>query len=429
MKKQKKRWLGNFRILSLWPIGLTVASILGGYLFVIKPLANDEMTQRFQIFSFIIIGLHLLFLLLFSRKKTNKKEMTVILSELEKVRNGNFGVEFSGNTQSKSQETIQLAEDLDALTNTFKAVIVGMKEESTRMGEMVSQLTSTSGQAKSAMGNIQNSMQTIAQSSSREAEEAEDTAQITNELAEEIRHLNEEMTQMASYAQKSNESNLENARLMTEVARSSEAEMSAQEVLVQEVNQMNNDIQDIGKIVQLINDIAEQTNLLALNASIEAARAGEAGRGFAIVAEEVRNLAEQSNQSANNIRTMIDSIRFKSGDIAKEISRSFEDGKIRSKTVHEAISSSKKVSEIVNLFVQGLQTTDAHLAQIIEKKECVQTAVNNISATIVESSGSTQEIYANLEDFALLIDSFEQNTQEMETIAMILKFQVEHFKL
>lgn len=429
MKKQKKKWLGNFRILSLWPVSLTVAAILGGYLFFIKPLANDEMTQRFQIFSFIIIGLHLLFLLLFSQKKTNKKEMTVILSELEKVRSGDFGADFSGNMQSKSQETIQLVEDLDALTNTFKAVIVGMKEESTRMGEMVSQLTSTSGQAKSAMGNIQSSIQTIAQSSSREAEEAEHTAQITNELAEEIRCLNEEMIQMADYAKKSNESNLENGRLMTEVARSSEAEMSAQAVLVQEVNQMNNDIQDIGKIVQLINDIAEQTNLLALNASIEAARAGEAGRGFAIVAEEVRNLAEQSNQSANNIRTMIDSIRFKSGDIAKEISRSFEDGKVRSKTVNEAIASSKKVSEIVDLFVQGLQTTDAHLAQIIEKKEFVQTAVNNISATIVESSGSTQEIYANLEDFVLLIDSFEQNTQEMETIAMILKFQVEHFKL
>ncbi|GGI66169.1 methyl-accepting chemotaxis protein [Enterococcus alcedinis] len=429
MQAKQKKLSGNFHILSLWPVILTILAVLGGYLFVIQPLANAEVTKKFQIFSLIIIGLHVLFILVFRRGSANKKEMTEILTELEKVRQGNFQAEFSNRVKSNDQESMRLAEDLDALTNMFKAVIVGMKEESGRMGDMVNQLTNTSRQAKSAMGNIQGSMQTIAQSSSKEAEEAEYTARITNELAEEIRYLNDEINQMNGYAKESHDRNLANGRLMTQVFESSESESASQANLVQEVNQMNDDIQDIGKIVQLINDIAEQTNLLALNASIEAARAGEAGRGFAIVAEEVRNLAEQSNQSANNIRSMIDSIRFKSGDIAKEITRSFEDGKARSQTVNDAIASSEKVSEIVNLFVRGLQTTETHLSQIIEKKEIVQTAVNNISATITEASGSTQEVYANLENFLLLIDSFEQNTQEMETIAMILKFQVENFKL
>lgn len=416
---------------SLWPLTITVTGLLGGYIFLIKPTEDSVMTQRFFMFSIVMVILHaiLRILLAISNKPVNQKEFQAVLQELNKIRDGDFTTNFAMKDQVTDSTLSELTGNLDAIINTFKAVLVGMKEEGTSMNGMVNQLTSTSQQAKNAMNNIQATMDVIAQASRSEAQEAEDTVHQMNELSQGIEHLYGEINQMTGYADKSHESNIHNSRLISEVYESWELERQNQSTLVEQVNSMNEGIQDIGKIVQLINDIAEQTNLLALNASIEAARAGEAGRGFAIVAEEVRNLAEQSNESANNIRTMIDSIRASSGQIAKEIGRSFDEGEERTKTLNEAMESSNTVSEIVELFVSSIQSTENYLSQIVNKQELVQTSVNNISEAVVETSSGTQEVHANLEDFSLLIDSFEANTKEMETIAMILKYQVESFKL
>ncbi len=416
---------------SLWPLTITITGLIGGYVFVVQPMNDSLMNQRYVIFALVMIVLHTLLrtVLSFSHKKVNQREIVGVLGELEKVRTGDFTRQFTADHPTNNPTMKQLTDDLDAVMNTFKSVIVGMKEESGHMGSMVEQLTTTSAQAKTVMMNIQATMDTITQATISEAQDAEETVKRTTELSAGIEKLYAEINQMNDYADKSQESNVRNSQLISQVSQSWEQERQNQSLLVEQVNTMNEDIQDIGKIVQLINDIAEQTNLLALNASIEAARAGEAGRGFAIVAEEVRNLAEQSNQSANNIRTMIDGIRSKSGNIAKEIGRSYEEGETRTKTLNDAIASSNKVSDIVELFARSIQSTEAYLAQIVSKQELVQQAIHNISETVVETSGGTQEVHANLEDFSLLIDSFEANTKEMETIAMILKFQVENITL
>jgi methyl-accepting chemotaxis protein len=100
--------------------------------------------------------------------------------------------------------------------------------------------------------------------------------------------------------------------------------VSAVEHATQEVNTLAEESERIGEIVSQIDDIAEQTNLLALNATIEAARAGEAGKGFAVVASEVKNLANQTARSTEDIRTRIESLRQKMEGIVSSMSRGSE---------------------------------------------------------------------------------------------------------
>lgn len=412
------------------PLGLTALIIAAGYFFVLRGSGVNVPMKRFVIFAVALLVAHALFILILKNKQSaiNRGEINDILARLEKMQEGDLSETIEDVVGSTSADTAELVNKLDGLINTFKAVLIGMKEESGRLSEMSTQLSGVSRDANHSIENIRVTMDTIATAASSEAADSESTLNDINELSTNIESLYSEVKKMDSYAEKSQQSNIRNSELMFQVYESWEMERQNQSNLVASMQDMNNDIQSIGQIVRLINDISEQTNLLALNASIEAARAGEAGHGFAIVAEEVRTLAEQSGQSTKNIRDIIDVIRQKSERMSTEITKSFDKGAERTQTLNQAIDSSNEVMDIVESFINSIRSIEAYISNIVEEKDRVQQSMQNVSSMIMETSGGTQEVHSNLEDFSLLIAEFERNTQEIETMAMILKFQVENFK-
>lgn len=143
------------------------------------------------------------------------------------------------------------------------------------------------------------------------------------------------------------------------------------------MNEMSGQMEQIGQIVRLISDIADQTNLLALNAAIEAARAGDAGRGFSVVADEVKSLAIESQQSAEKITTMITTLQRQSSDASNAM--------LRSST--EVVSGNKAVNETLDLFSQII----THVGQISEH-------VSTVAAAAEEQAAVVQEITANINE-------------------------------
>ena len=107
---------------------------------------------------------------------------------------------------------------------------------------------------------------------------------------------------------------------------------------------------------------------------------------------------------------------------------SYEGGKKQTDNINKVIDLANEISDIVEKLVMSIQTVESHITGIVEKKDMVQVSVSNISSAVSETSAGTQEVTANLEDFYLVIEEFESNAQEIETIASILKFQVDSFK-
>ena len=134
---------------------------------------------------------------------------------------------------------------------------------------------------------------------------------------------------------------------------------------------------EIDKVVNIINEVSEQTNLLALNASIEAARAGESGTGFAIVANEIKKLANNTKESANYIRDMVKRLRA-------ELS-------VSENSINEAVTVFSKGKEHINKAVTSMDKMEGHL-------EGISSAFENISANIEEQSAITQEITSRLSE-------------------------------
>ena len=261
--------------------------------------------------------------------------------------------------------------------------------------------------------NVAEAINEIAKGTGSQSEDLINVTEILNEFSDKLSGMVSEIQVVDSNSREislmANESSSEMNELNQSVTKVSDSFKTFNGKIIG----LGKDINEINEITNIINNIAEQTNLLALNAAIEAARAGEAGRGFSVVADEIRKLAEQSKVSSENISRLINEIS-KNTDVIVQDSVEMDNELINQvNIIDSSITSFKKIIEAVNEVIPKIETVKNSAEDIDKDKNTILDRVDGVSSVALEVSASSEEIAASSEEM-------NASTEEVAAAAQIL---------
>jgi methyl-accepting chemotaxis protein len=308
---------------------------------------------------------------------------------------------------------------------TLKAVarVSGVLRDSSKL------MATTSEESGKATGEIAVAVGEVASGVERQVyiiERAMKSAEDVNEAVRTTTGVANEASAAGNVARQTAAEGVQAAELATEAMRSVR---DSSQMVAGSIEQLAAKSEQIGQIVGAISGIAEQTNLLALNAAIEAARAGEQGLGFAVVAEEVRGLAEEARRSAAEISAIVEDIQGQTKSTvaaAGEGVRRFEDGVAVVEQTREAFM---RIGTTVNDMTDRIEQINIAAAQISASADSMREAISEVATVAEHSSASTEEVLASTQQTSASAQDVAMSARGMEVTADELAVLIDRFAL
>ncbi len=418
---------GVKKVLAFAPIETTNWSISMGAETndVLAPLNIIKKSSLMVGFISILVGMIVAYFI--ARFIANPVVQTTGQAEL--IANGDLSKDVSEVFMQRKDEIGRMAQAFSTMTINLRGMIGNIIEISRQLKASSKELSASGEQVGETAEQVGSAIQNVASGAEEQSAQIEETTKNIEHMIGQIQLLNTSADTMGSSAK----------NVMDKIGAGNQVV----EKSIKEINEVRNDTEEVASIIQslgkaseeiggiigIINGIANQTNLLALNAAIEAARAGEAGRGFSVVADEIRELAEESTSSTEKISNLIKQIQQ---DVAGAVSKMDENINTVNSSVKsieengEVFNDINKVAQELMNMIDGVRENANELA---DNSNRIADVVRSVAAVSHEAAGNAEEVAASSEEQIAATEEIISGSMALAEVANQLAEQVEKFKL
>lgn len=378
-------------------------------------------TVIFSIIAFVIgIGIAL------SVTASMTKEIKKVSGHMKDVASGDLTDRID---VKKKNEFGDLENNFNNMVENMAVLIKGVEEKSGVIVDASAKIAGVSKSTTETVGQVSEAIQSVAVGASGQADSTQTATQEVENLADRLKETKAYVTDISEMSVETQKLSNKGLTIVDELITKGQRSIDNSKISKEVVSEMVSSIEKINFISDAITEITEQTNLLSLNASIEAARAGESGKGFAVVADEIRKLAEQSQQSTDEIKQIVNEITIKSQQVEQTMDESVGIIEEQNVSIKDAKELFNTISDSVNGLKEGLDNITQLNEAMDTNRNNVVSKMEDVAAVATETAAASEEVTASAVDVEQTMHDLNEFTVELDNIAEALKEAIDKFKL
>lgn len=387
----------------------------------------NNVVANLLLWGGVIFLISLISILVFTIKII--KKIKLMNNYLQCIAKGDLTQQFDQKILKDQSEIGQMGKSVQILNSSLIDIVSEIKNSADELNYSTVDISETSSLTHRTTEDVNKAIEEIAEGAMSQAEETQAATSNVITMGQKIDSMSSCVDTLTKNSNQMYKTGDEALNIVGKLSQSNTKTLEVVDKISQQTKNTYDSAQKIGQAVSLITSIADETNLLSLNASIEAARAGENGRGFAVVASEIQQLAEQSNQSAQEIQKIVETLLM---DADKTVETMEDVRKIvneQSDRLDETKSKFNDVSKGIHLSINNIEEINKEILVLTETRNSIVDTIQSLSAISEENAAGAQETTASMQELTNSIDHLSSDADKLKSLAESLNQNVAAFEI